>query len=139
GKTQGGIALGETNLVGTGRRLFVGYAQDDQRTYRRLEFSDPYFLIPHGAASIVYANNSDGGQKALALARPFYAMAAPWAAAVGFSDLSRDEFLYAAGGAQTDVYAARHFRAGATYGLALSPRDSGATRLSLAFDWTADL
>src|SRR5262249_19915937 len=95
--------------------------------------------IPHGSASIAYASNSDGGQKAIALARPFYAMAAPWAAAAGFSDLSRDEFLYEAGGGQTDVYHARHFRAGASWGLAFSPPDSGATRLSLASDWTDDL
>jgi len=139
GQTQGGVTLGETNFLGTGRRLFVGYAQDDQRSYRRLEFSDPYFLIPHGTATIAYASNSDGGLKALALARPFYAMAAPWAAAVALSDLSRDEFLYAPGGAETDVYHAIHRRAGASYGLAFSPRDSGATRLSLAFDWQDDL
>src|SRR5262245_35575297 len=59
GQTQGGVTLGETNLLGTGRQLFFGWAQDPQRTYRHVEFTDPYFLVPHGTASIAYSSNSD--------------------------------------------------------------------------------
>lgn len=138
GQTQGGVTLGEANLFGTGRRLFVGWAQDAQRSYRRVEFTDPYFLVPHGTAYAAFASNSDGGQKALAFARPFYAVGAPWAASAGFSDNSLNETLYEAGGAEKDVYHAHHLLVGVSYGLALWRRDSGAGRLSLSFDWRED-
>ena len=138
GQTQGGVTLGETNLLGTGRQLFFGWAQDSQRTYRRVQFSDPYFLVPHGSAYVAYAVNSDGGQRAVALSRPFYAIGTPWAAAAGFSDTVLDETLYEAGGEEKTRYHARHLLVGLSYGLALWRASTGAVRLSLGFDWRND-
>ena len=138
GKTQGGVTLGESNLFGTGRQLFLGWAQDPQRSYRRVEFTDPYFLVPHGTASVAWAVNSDGGQKAVALSRPFYAVGTPWAAAAAYSDLSLDETLWAPGGAEEDVYRARHVQVGLSYGLAVWRSGSGAARLSIGFDGRND-
>ncbi|HYX19976.1 MAG TPA: POTRA domain-containing protein, partial [Thermoanaerobaculia bacterium] len=138
GQTQGGVTLGETNLLGTGRQLFFGWAQDPQRTYRHVEFTDPYFLVPHGTASIAYASNSDGGQKAVAFSRPFYAIATPWSGAAGYSDLSLDETLWAPGGAARDVYHAQHLQLGLSYGLAVWRGPSGAARVSVGFDARTD-
>ena len=134
GQTRGGVTLGETNLLGTGRQLFFGWAQDPQRTYRHVEFTDPYFLVPHGTASIAYASNSDGGLKSIALSRPFYAIGTAWSAAAGYSDVSLDETLWNPGGAERDVYHARHLQLGLSYGLAVWRGPSGAARVSLGFE-----
>jgi outer membrane protein assembly factor BamA len=72
GAVHGGASLGEKNFMGTGRQVSIGFAEDVDRTYRSIEFTDPYFLIPYATAHIVYSQTSDGEQRALALQRPFY-------------------------------------------------------------------
>jgi len=138
GAFHGGISLTEKNLIGTARLVSLAFAQDVDRTYRSVEFDDPYFLLPFGSAHVVYADNSDGTERTLFFRRPFYSTAAAWAAEVGYSDLSRDEIHYAEGGAETDRYGADHFRVTGSYGLAADASALSATRVSVGLDWRKD-
>ncbi len=138
GATHGGVALGEKNFLGTATEVGLAYAKDPDRSYRSVEVLRPNFILPFTTAHVLYATNSDGSQRVLELNRPFYSIAAPWSAQVGVSDIRRDEFLYAEGGAVRSTYSADHFRLLAAYGVALKTEDGDASRLTLGFDWRED-
>jgi hypothetical protein len=138
GAMRGGVTLGERNFLGTATYVGIGFARDQDRTYRSIELLTPNFLRPYTTAHLRYATNSDGGEKVLELERPFYSTAAPWAAAVGVSDVRREEYLYEEGGSVLQAFGAEHLRLAASYGIALSSNDSNASRLRLGFEWRED-
>ena len=135
GAFHGGVSIGEKNVLGTARQLYVGFAEDVDRTYRSIEFLDPYFVLPYASAHVLYAQTSDGYQRALELRRPFYSTAAPWSGEAVYSDLRRDEILYAEGGAEEARFGGQRFRLVGSYGLAVDASTVSATRLSLGVDW----
>ncbi len=138
GAGQGGISLGESNFLGTGIRVGVAFAKDQDRTYRSVEMTTPNFFIPFTTAHVLYSNNSDGSEKVLEVRRPFYSNAAPWSAEVGFADIRRDEFTYLEGGEVQSTFGADHFRVLAAYGRALPAREGNASRLSIGLDVRQD-
>jgi len=138
GAMHGGVSIGEKNLVGTARQLYFGFAQDADRTYKSIEFLDPYFVLPYASAHILYAQTSDGYQRGLELRRPFYSTAAPWAGEAIYADLKRDEILYEEGGAESERFGATRLRVAGSWGLALDASALSATRLSLGLDWRRD-
>lgn len=138
GTTHGGVSIGEKNFIGTGRQIYFGFAEDVDRTYRSIEFLDPYFLMPYATAHVLYAQTSDGYQRALELRRPFYSTVAPWAAEAVYSELKRDEILYEEGNIESERFGAQRFRLAGSYGLALDASTLSAMRLSLGFDWRTE-
>lgn len=135
GAMRGGVSLGEKNVLGTARQLSIGFAQDVDRTYRSVEFTDPYFLLPYTTAHLVYSYTSDGQQRVLAFRRPFYSTLAPWAAEAGYSDVKMDQILYEEGGAESARFGADRFRLIGSYGLALDASTISALRISAGIDW----
>ena len=135
GAIHSGVSLGEKNVLGTGRQLSIGFAEDVDRTYRSIEFTDPYFFIPYASAHLVYAYTSDGEERTVAFRRPFYSTTAPWAAEAGYSQLRQDLILYDEGNVERERFGAERFRLIGSYGLALDASTISAMRVSLGIDW----
>src|SRR6185369_7820006 len=131
GAMQGGIAVGEKNVLGLATQLRFAFAKDQDRTYRSVELVTPNFFLPFTTAHAFYANNSDGSERILEVVRPFYSTAAPWSAQLAYADTRRDEFTYQEGGAVLSTFGADHFRFLAAYGVALSAGEGNASRLSI--------
>ena len=133
GQMRSGISLGEKNLLGTGRELSVAYGEDVFRSYRSVEFSDAHFLLPYGRAHVIYAVNSDGGEKLLEFERPFYSVGAAWSGAARYHDLEREEPLYRGG---EEVLRYRHDDREVFGGWAIAARASpaAALRFGIGFD-----
>ena len=138
GASHGGVALGEKNFLGTASELRFSFAADQERTYRSIELLTPNFLLPYTTAHVLYGNNSDGYARLFELDRSFYSTAAPWAGGLSVSDLRRDEFHYAEGGAVESTYRAKRLRLLASYGIALAIREENASRLTLGIDFRED-
>jgi len=138
GAMQGGIAVGEKNVLGLATQLRFAFAKDQDRAYRSVELVTPNFVLPFTTAHAFYANNSDGSEKVLEVIRPFYSTAAPWSAALAYADTQRDEFTYQEGGAVLSTFGADHFRFLAAYGVSLSAGEETASRLSIGLDLRED-
>ena len=138
GAMQGGIAVGEKNVLGLATQLRFAFAKDQDRTYRSVELVTPNFFLPFTTAHAFYANNSDGSERILEVVRPFYSTAAPWSAQLAYADTRRDEFTYQEGGAVLSTFGADHFRFLAAYGVALSAGEGNASRLSIGLDLRED-
>jgi Surface antigen variable number repeat len=137
GQMRQGVALGERNLLGTGRQLAVALGSDSDRAFRSVELYDPHLWTTYGGAHLLYSDRSDGHARVAELDRPFYSIRTPWAAAAGVSDVSREQSLYH-GGEETSRFRLDTQRYFARYAIALRPGGTRALRLGVGLDWQED-
>ncbi|HET7451177.1 MAG TPA: hypothetical protein VFL12_00415 [Thermoanaerobaculia bacterium] len=137
GKTTYSVELTETDFLGRGQLLSFSYAQETERTIRSLEFRDPYLFRPFWTGRLYLAENSDGRQRELEIARPFYAFSAPWSADGLYSRLAQEDKLYA-DGEESAVFRQEHDETVASYGRALQARELQALRLTGGVDFVED-
>jgi hypothetical protein len=132
GKSTVGATLSETNLLGLGKDLELGWNKGVDRTRIGVIYNDPAFFAPYWRASFGYAINSDGHDHTFSIVRPFYSFATPWATELSFTGFRQDDRLYG-GGREIDRFQQEHREIVASYGIALNPNDVQAHRIVAGF------
>lgn len=82
------IELEENNLLGFGKRIEFRRSQDVDRTSLRVRYQDPNVLDSRWRLATAYATSSDGGEKTINLAHPFYSLDTHWSAGLLASDVT---------------------------------------------------
>jgi hypothetical protein len=132
GKSTVGATLAETNLLGLGKDLELGWEKGVERSRVGLVYSDPAFFAPYWKARFGYGLNSDGYDRRFQVMRPFYSFATPSAAEVSFTAFRQADHLYG-GGREIDRFPQKHREIVASFGLALDPNDVNAHRITAGF------
>jgi len=132
GTTTYGARLSDTNLLGLGKELEVGWTKGLERRRVLFNFNDPAFFAPYLRAHLGYEHNSDGYDREFSLRRPFFSFAAPWASDAFFTSLRQNDRLYA-GGEEVSQFAHSLRGFGAAFGAAIDPNDDHADRVTAGF------
>lgn len=128
GQNTFGATIADTNFLGYGKDVEVGWSHGIQRDSLAFNYNDPAFFAPYWHAHMEYVITSDGFSRRLNLGRPFYSFSAPWASLLSITDYRRDDRLYGSG-VEVSRFTHAHKEATASYGLALEPADRSARRL----------
>jgi hypothetical protein len=127
GTNSGGVGLEESNLLGFGSELALGYRKDVDRDGQVVRYRDPHLFGSRWRLDTRYADNSDGKVKQLEVVRPFYALDARWAAGAAWRDETRIDSVYDNGNVVARF--GTHERVGTAFGgWSAGLRDGGATR-----------
>jgi outer membrane protein assembly factor BamA len=78
GSNSTNFNLSDSNFLGWGKALDVSHGSTVDRTSTTVDWSDPNVFGSKWTSELSYANSSDGMQRSLKLARPFYSLDAPW-------------------------------------------------------------
>jgi hypothetical protein len=132
GKSTVGATLSENNLLGLGKDLELGWNRGVDRTRVGVKYNDPAFFAPYWKAAVGYSTNSDGYDHILAIARPFYSFATPWAAELSLTGFRQFDHLYG-DGREIEQFQQKHREIIASYGVALDPNDNQAHRIVAGF------
>ena len=96
-ETRSRIGLEDSNLLGRGQMLRVLRDKDVERTENTIEFADNHLGRSWVSTFLRYSDNSDGDSYLVAVARPFYALDARWAAGGSVHADNRRSTVYAFG------------------------------------------
>jgi outer membrane protein assembly factor BamA len=132
GMSTYGATITDTNVLGLGKDLELGWSKGVDRRQLALNYNDPAFFAPYLRAHFGYAHNSDGYNRQFNLRRPFFAFATPWASDATFTAFRQNDRLYRRG-IEVSRFQQNHRDFGASYGLAISPNNETASRLSIGF------
>jgi len=127
-----GATISETNLLGLGKDIELGWNKGVDRNQIALNYNDPAFFAPYLRAHLGYAHTSDGYNRQFNVRRPFFAFATPWASDMTFTAFRQNDKLYRHG-VEVSRFQQNHRDFGASYGIALNPNDDSAHRLSFGF------
>jgi hypothetical protein len=94
GENSSGFQFEESNLLGTGREIMLGYDQDVDRSSREIRYTDPHFRGTWNELKLDYEDNSDGKLREVSYKQPFYSLAASRAGGVGYRDWDRIDSRY---------------------------------------------
>jgi outer membrane protein assembly factor BamA len=72
--------LQDTNFLGWGKTVEVSRTSNVDRTSKAIEYADPNVLWSKWTAALAYVDSSDGNQRSLQLAQPFYSLETRWSA-----------------------------------------------------------
>jgi hypothetical protein len=127
GSNSGGVGIEESNLLGFGSELALGYRKDVDRDGNVLRYRDPHLFGSRWRLDTQYADNSDGKAKKVDVVRPFYALDARWAAGAVWRDERRIDSVYDNGNVVARF--GTHERVGTVFGgWSAGLRDGSATR-----------
>jgi hypothetical protein len=94
GENSSGFQFEESNLLGTGRSIMLGYDQDVDRNSRQIRYVDPHFRGTWNELRLAYADNSDGKLRQVSYKQPFYSLATAHAGGAGYEDWDRVDSRY---------------------------------------------
>lgn len=97
------LGIGETNLFGTGQKIYVGTDKDDERRTTSFSYRDRNVGNSRIQTSVLIQDSDDGDQYAASLALPFYALDATRAWGIGFNNTERVDIQYFRGEDVTEV------------------------------------
>ncbi len=137
GMSTYGATISETNLLGLGKDIELGWSKGVDRRQLALNYNDPAFFAPYLRAHFGYARNSDGYNRQFNFRRPFFAFATPWASDAAFTAFRQNDRLYGHG-VEVSRFQQNHRDYGGSYGIALDPKDTEANRLSAGFRFIDD-
>ncbi len=137
GRTTYSFEFQEKDLLGMGQSVALSYDQGSERTTRSILFEDPYLFRPFWKGKLLYADNSDGRQRAIEIARPFYSFEAPWSADFALDHTAFREKIYENAEVASE-FRQEHRDRLFSYGRALEATPELAQRLTLGFDSTDD-
>jgi hypothetical protein len=129
GKSTVGATLSETNLLGLGKDLELGWQNGVDRSRLGIGYTDPAFFAPYWKANFSYGVNSDGYDHRFEVSRPFYSFATPWSTDIAFSGFRQFDHLYG-NGIEVERFRQKHRAIEASFGVALDPNDVTAHRLT---------
>ncbi len=132
-----GATISESNLLGFGKNVEVGWNKNIDRRELLFNYNDPAFMAPYLRAHFGYAHTSDGYNRQFNLRRPFFAFATPWASDALFVAFRQNDRLYR-DGVQVARFKQNHRAVSASYGIALDPNDDRANRLLAGFRFLND-
>jgi len=127
-----GASISETNLLGLGKDVELGWNKGVDRRQLALNYNDPAFFAPYLRSHFGYAHTSDGYNRQMQIRRPFFAFSTPWAAEISFNGVRQNDRLYE-NGVEIARVQERHRGFAGNYGIALDPNDETAHRLLLGF------
>src|SRR5882757_1126685 len=78
GSNDSKFNLQDTNFLGWGKTLQVSRDSTVDRTSNSVAWTDPYVLGSRWTSQATYSDSSDGSQRSLLVAHPFYSLDAPW-------------------------------------------------------------
>jgi outer membrane protein assembly factor BamA len=129
GTTTYGIMLTESNLLGFGRDVELGWNKGVDRSQFQVAYNDPALFVPYLRAHFGYAVTSDGYNRQFNLRRPFFSFSTPTSGELAFNAFRQDDRLYE-DGVEVARFSQNHRDIGAGYGFAIRPNDNSANRLS---------
>jgi outer membrane protein assembly factor BamA len=86
--------LQDTNFLGWGKTLQVSRGSTVDRTSNTIAWSDPNVLGSRWTSMLAYADSSDGSQRSLQVAQPFYSLDAPWSTKISAISFDRTVSRY---------------------------------------------
>jgi hypothetical protein len=137
GKSTVGATLSETNLLGLGKDLELGWQNGVDRSRIGVGYTDPAFFAPYWKANFGYAVNSDGYDHRFEVARPFYSFATPWSADMSFTGFRQFDHIYG-GGVELERFRQKHREIVTSFGMALAPNDIHAERITAGLRFVDD-
>jgi hypothetical protein len=137
GMSTYGATISDTNVLGLGKNIELGWSKGVDRRQLALNYNDPAFFAPYLRAHFGYAHNSDGYNRQFNFRRPFFSFATPWASDAAFTALRQNDRLYHHG-VEVSRFQQSHRDYSASYGIALDPNDLRADRLSAGFRFIDD-
>jgi outer membrane protein assembly factor BamA len=78
GSNSTNFNLQDTNFLGWGKTLQVSHGNTVDRTSDTVAWTDPNVFGSRWTSDLIYVDSSDGTQRSLQVARPFYSLDAPW-------------------------------------------------------------
>lgn len=93
GEDSSYAGLTESNLLGTGQIVSLGYYDDADRSGKTFFYSHPNVIGRHTKLSLGVEDNSDGDAKSLSLIRPFFELDATWSAGIEWYESSQIETI----------------------------------------------
>ncbi|HVN98664.1 MAG TPA: hypothetical protein VMT49_01375 [Steroidobacteraceae bacterium] len=97
GKNDTSFEFQDHNLLGSGKTLLAGTSRGVDRDSTYAEWRDPAAWGSHWQDSFRWANNSDGREWRVQLARPFYALDVHHAAGLTIADSTGEDSRYSLG------------------------------------------
>jgi hypothetical protein len=132
GMSTYGATISETNLLGLGKDIELGWNKGVDRRQIALNYNDPAFFAPYLKAHFGYAHTSDGYNRQINVRRPFFSFATRWASESSFTAFRQNNRLYR-DGVEVSRFQQNHREFGASYGIALNPNDAYASRVTFGF------
>jgi hypothetical protein len=123
-----GANLSDTNFLGYGKELDIGWDHNVDRTSTAIDYQDPAFFGPYWNARFTYGSNSDGYNHRVVVRRPFYAFSAPWSVDLAFNSMKQDDRIYGRSILQ-EKFRQNHRGMLLSFGRALTDRDDMANRI----------
>jgi hypothetical protein len=81
--------LQDTNFLGWGKTLQVSRGSTVDRTSNTIAWTDPNVLGSRWTSAATYSDSSDGSQRAVLVAQPFYSLDAPWSTKISAISFDR--------------------------------------------------
>lgn len=128
GENKSGIGLSESNLLGYGNELAIGYEKVSDRTTINYDLTSPHIFNSHYYAHVSYADKSDGEDKIFELSKPFYSLQTPYGYGLSTINITEAEILRY-GGEKRSTYLHAQERNEIFVGKALSVTPESTTRL----------
>jgi outer membrane protein assembly factor BamA len=94
GSNSTNFNLQDSNFLGWGKTLEVSHGSTVDRTSTSVDWSDPNVFGSRWTSDLTYANSSDGTQRFLRVARPFYSLDAPWSTKISALKFDRTVSRY---------------------------------------------
>jgi hemolysin activation/secretion protein len=86
--------LQDTNFLGWGKTLQISRGSTVDRTSNTIGWSDPNVLGSRWTSMLAYSDSSDGSQRSLQVAQPFYSLDAPWSTKISAISFDRTVSRY---------------------------------------------
>jgi hypothetical protein len=137
GTASYGAVLAETNLLGYGKTLQVGWDRNVDRSGHAVDYQDPAFFAPYWNARFTYGQNSDGYNHRITIRRPFYSFATPWSVDLTFNAFRQTDRLYG-DGVLAERFQQQEQRYNVSFGRALTNSDVVANRLVMGVRYVRD-
>ncbi|HMY39960.1 MAG TPA: hypothetical protein PK011_11600 [Marinagarivorans sp.] len=128
GENKSGFGISEGNLLGYGNELAIGYETVAERSAINYDFTSPHIFNSHYYAHLSYADKTDGKDKIVELAKPFYSLQTPYAYGVTSKTITEAEILRY-GGVKRSAFLHSQERYEIFAGHALVVSDAATTRL----------
>ena len=74
--------LQDTNFLGWGKEAQISHGSTIDRTSNTVSWSDPNVFGSRWTSKLTYSESSDGSNRSVQIAQPFYSLDAPWSAKI---------------------------------------------------------
>ncbi|MCU1348159.1 MAG: hypothetical protein JWO56_1189, partial [Acidobacteria bacterium] len=132
-----GFDVSDSNFLGYGKQLEVGWDRNVDRSGTSIDYDDPAFFASYWNARFTYRQSSDGYNHRVNIRRPFFSFATQWSADFSFNAMRQHDKIYG-GGVTIDRFREDHQRYALSFGRALTDSDSYADRIVTGIRYQRD-